>query len=146
MKKILMYLGIISLVLGLGGMAGASTTFTFDAPALALGALNGDIGTYMTGVYGSAVTVSGAAHVSKADLLGNATTDQYVESDVPQNGTHLIQINFAHAITGTVSYDWGTFTDSFNAEYLDGNGIWHTFQTVASGSGALTGTNSYNFG
>lgn len=131
MKKLMVCLGILVLVLGFGGMARADlVTFNFNPSALPDNSNAATIGTYMTGIYGSAVTVTGhdgpVSEVGLFTLLGGSG-DGYIESESSSlfGGEHLIQINFATPIT-SASFDWGQYLDEFRADYLIGS-TWTNF-------------------
>jgi hypothetical protein len=135
MKRFIVSMGILALVFGFGGIAGAApVTFNFD---LANNANNVAIGTYMTGLYGSTVTVGATAHVStnQDTLASDYTGDGYVESDAGSAGqadhAHNIQFNFVVPFTGLMTYDWGTYVDSFTGEYYNGSS-WVVFQAYSN--------------
>jgi PEP-CTERM motif-containing protein len=130
MKKFIGCLGILVLILGFGGMARATlVTFDFDPVALPDGSGGAAIGTYMTVLYGSPVSVTGQnGPVSETtfrgfDTLLGSSGDGYIESE-SLSGDHLIQINFTAPIT-SVSFDYGQIADEFHADYLIGS-TWTT--------------------
>ena len=123
MKKLLVM--VISLGMMIFGMAGIGiadiVTFNFDALDPGAGATS--IGNYMTGIYGAPVTVSaiGAPEAEGLGLLWNYIGDRYIESEPGGLGNplpHVIDITFSTPIT-SVSFDWGSQLDAFNA-YADG--------------------------
>ncbi len=128
MKKLLAMVMCLGLMV-FGFAAGAKAdlvTFNFD-PAAGL-PNNSDataIGNYMTGVYGSTVTVTGNSPSSETGnftLLGGIG-DGYIESEPFKE--HLIQINFTVPIT-SASFDYGQLVDEFHADYFDGT-TWTNF-------------------
>lgn len=145
MKKFVVCLSVLVLILGFGGMAKAAPiTFNFNPDALLDNSNAAAIGTYMTDLYGPAVTVSGhngpASETGLFTLLGGRR-DGYIESELFNpwggGGANSIQINFATPIA-SVQFDWGTVTDAFNA-YADGSGTaffhkdWNPIRTGNSG-------------
>ena len=133
MKKFTVYLGILVLILGFGGMARAtSVTFDFDPLALPDDSNATAIGTYMSGLYGSTVSVTGQnGPVSETTFRGfntllGSSGDGYIESE-SLSGDHLIQINFTTTAPITsVSFDYGQVADEFSADYFDGSN-WINF-------------------
>lgn len=128
MKKFMTCSGILGLILGFSGVAGATTvTFNFDPPGLADNSNAATIGTYMSGLYGSPVTVTGnAGPVSETgigSLLGGSG-DGYLEDE--GSGEHLIQISFGAVPITSASFDWGQYLDEFRADYLIGS-TWTNF-------------------
>lgn len=145
MKKFMVCLGILVLILGFGGMAGAApVTFTFDrgvaynrldffhlfphwdGTGLQPNANPGQISTYMTGIYGAPVTVAATGNPTSSGLglgLLGSLKDGYLESE--QLGIHLIQISFSVPIT-SVSFDYGQILDEFDADYFNGT-TWTPF-------------------
>ena len=132
MKKFTVCLGILVLILVWAGMARATqVTFNFNPPTLPDNSNAAAIGTYMTGLYGSPVTVTGhAGPVSETGLftLLGGIGDGYIESESLslRGGEHLIQINFGAVPIKSVSFDWGQIVDEFNADYLIGS-TWTNF-------------------
>ena len=110
------------MILGFGGMARAtSVTFTFDPTTLPDDSNATAIGTYMSGLYGSTVSVTGQnGPVSETTFRGfntllGSSGDGYIESE-SLSGDHLIQINFTPAAPITsVSFDYGQVADEFSA-------------------------------
>jgi hypothetical protein len=128
MKKVwgmMVFVGVLTF--GLTGAAKADlVTFNFDPPGLPNGSNGVAIGTYMTGIYGSTVTVTGNSPTSETGnftLLGG-TGDGYIESEPFTE--HLIQINFGAVPISSVSFDYGQFLDEFRADYLIG-ATWTNF-------------------
>lgn len=121
------------------GIAGTATALTFDFDSLSYGAGTSSISSYMTGVYGAAVTVTGTSVNAEgtfwpfSGLLGG-TGDRYLESDA--SDAHRIVIAFATPIA-SVSFDWGAETDAFNA-YADGALFYnHTYSGWSTGNSGL---------
>lgn len=130
MKKLL---GLLVVVLLCTGTAYAIPV-TFDFEALSFGANSAAIGSYMSGLYGSTVTVT------------NAVTDGIFDRDIT-NATFggSFSISFANPIVNALSFDWGVFYPSSGADFVaraDGNQIFSTnngwFSSGNSGSIALT--------
>jgi hypothetical protein len=134
MKRFAIGLGIMILMLAFGGPANAATTtFTFDpADGLADGSNAAAISLYMTGAFGAPVTVSAVGKpTSEAAFLGLLSgldpTDGYIESE-PLLHPHVIDITFSTPIT-SVSFDWATLTDAFNAD-ADGTNFFHVSEGI----------------
>jgi hypothetical protein len=139
MKKFMVCLGILVLIIGFGGMARATSyTFNFDQPGLAFNSNATDIGTYMTGIFGSTVTVAGGSPSSEhGGLIGNDyTNDGYLESETGQ----LITITFSKPIT-SISFDYGFVTP---AKFLGSND--GTFFAAYSANGGSTFSNFLTVG
>jgi hypothetical protein len=138
MKRLIIYLSVAAMILGLGGTAMAAPV-TFNFNSLADGANALAISTYMSTLFGGvgSVNVTGASPQAESAFFGLLGPDTYIESE-PWGG-HTIQINFATAIT-SVSFDWGQFLDSFHADYLIGS-TW-TLDFFSQGYAALGTGNS----
>lgn len=119
MKRLIIYLSVAAMILGLGGTAMAAPV-TFNFNSLADGANAAAISTYMSNLFGGvgSVTVTGASVQAENSFFGLLGPDTYIESE--PSGAHTIQINFATAIT-SVSFDWGQYFDAFRADYLIGS-------------------------
>ena len=118
MRKLAVLLIALVMILGITGVA---TALTFNFDSLDYGAGSSTISSYMTSTYGSNVTVSGTSVNAEGSLvfpgLLGGYGDRYLESDA--SGAHQIVISFAVPIA-SVSFDWGTSVDAFNA-YADGS-------------------------
>jgi hypothetical protein len=93
---------------------------TFDFNGLSSGEDAVAISSYMTGIYGANVAVTGwsvdvEGSFLQPGLLGGFM-DRYVESD--HDNLHQIVLAFAVPII-SVQFDWATSVDAFNA-YADG--------------------------
>jgi hypothetical protein len=133
MKKVLL---IIFLTACLGRSAQAGMV-TFDFDSLNPGTDDTGIGSYMTDLYGSTVTVTGATSypygnpsVDPLSALGN---DQYI-ADAEQ-GNHQFYISFSVPIT-YVSFDWAREDDPFKVEATYAGG---TVQVFSVGTGETNG-------
>jgi hypothetical protein len=116
MKRLIPLLCSLVLIVGFGGTA-LATQYTFNFNSLPANSNSAAIGTYMTGIYGSTVTVTGQAG-PVSEMSGLFTTG-YIESEsgfFTGLGQHAIQITFAVPIT-SVTFDWATYSDPFNADY-----------------------------
>ena len=152
MKKFMVCLGILVLILGFGGMAGAApVTFTFDrgiaydrfdflhlfphwdGTGLRPDANPGQISTYMSGIYGAPVTVAATGNPASSGLglgLLGSLKDGYLESE--QGSIHTIKISFSVPIT-SVSFDWARLADPFYADYsLNGTVFTNFFSDTPS--------------
>ena len=153
MKKFMVCLGILVLILVCGGMARATqVTFNFNPPALPDNSNAAAIGTYMTGLYGSAVTVAGhngpVSETGLFTLLGGIG-DGYIESEYNRlrgGGEDSIVIKFVNPIT-SVSFDWATYFDAFNADYsINGTtGFTNFFNDGLGGLGEIVFLNGGHF-
>ena len=135
MKKFMVFLGILVLILGFGGMARATqVTFNFDPLALPDNSNALAIGSYMSDLYGPGVNVTGQnGPVSETTFRGfntllGSSGDGYIESE-SLSGEHLIQIDFPVPITSNVSFDYGQIADEFYADYYDGVNWINFFHT-----------------
>ncbi len=131
MKKLVL-LAVMVLVVGFAGMATADVTFNFDPPALPDNSNAATIATYMTGLFGSPVSVAGhdgpVSETGIGSLLGG-TNDGYIESESDSlfGGEHQIRLNFGSPIT-SVSFDYGQYLDEFRADYsTNGGSTWVNF-------------------
>jgi hypothetical protein len=128
MKKVLL---TIFLTACLGGSAQAGLV-AFDFDALTPGAGDTEIGSYMTGLYGSTVTVTGATSYpySGVNPLPALGPDQYLADAVP--GPHQFTIEFAIPITA-VSFDWARTDDPFKLEAIYPGGTVQVFSVGGAG-------------
>ncbi len=144
MKKALL---IIFLTACLGGSAQAGLAM-FDFDGLLPGTDAAGIGTYMTGLYGSAVTVTGATSypylsgttlVNPLSALSSSGTDadkladQYIAD--AEGGHHEFYISFSVPIV-SLSFDWARESDPFKVEATYAGGIRQVFSV---GTGAPNG-------
>lgn len=134
MKKFRVCLGILVFILGFGGMAKADlVTFNFNPSDLPDNSNAATIGTYMTGLYGSPVTVTGhngpVSEVGLFTLLGG-TNDGYIESegDWFNDNALRIQVDFGTSTISSVRFDYGQILDQFHGDYLIGTN-WTEFFT-----------------
>ncbi len=140
MKKVLL---IIFLTACLGGSAQASlVTFDFDSLYPSGGADAAEIGSYMSGVYGFPVMVTGATSypymsgetlVNPLPALSGSVADQYIAD--AENGNHQFYISFSVPIT-SVSFDWARTDDPFKLEATYAGG---TVQVFSVGAGETHG-------
>jgi hypothetical protein len=116
------------------GIAQATPTFDFDAVASPYGA--SDIETYMEGIYGSNMTVTGATSYTGPPLssLTDYSGDRYI-ADITSLRSFSISFN-AVQIT-SVSFDWARVGNDFYAE-ADGTTIFS--RTGAVNEEGLSGT------
>ncbi|MFA5156284.1 MAG: PEP-CTERM sorting domain-containing protein [Candidatus Omnitrophota bacterium] len=118
MKKLLVILAAVCFAFGFAGTAHATlVTFDFNAPALLANSNAAAIGTYMSTLYGSTVTVIGAesSPTNEGDLLG---PDGHIENATVggQGVIHGFRIQFADPIS-SVEFDWAREQDlTFHAE------------------------------
>ncbi len=137
MKKIL---SMMLLTAYLGGSAQAGLV-AFDFGALAPGTDDAGIGSYMTDLYGSTVTVTGATSYpySGVNPLPALGPDQYIADAVP--GAHQFTIDFAVPIT-YVSFDWARTDDPFKLEATYAGG---TVQVFSAEGGVTHGGSGFGW-
>lgn len=132
MRRLLLIASVLVVVFGTVGMATAADV-TFDFEALSSGASSTAISAYMTGLYGSAVTVSATgspeAEGGFFTLLG---PDKYIESE-PDRADQAIIITFATPISA-VSFDWGSALDDFYADADGVNFFFDDYNLIKTGS------------
>lgn len=140
-SHLLSVLGVFLLMLLVGGNAQAAL-FNFDE--LAGGAGSGPISDYMTDVYGSDVSVTGATvyPVAGSDPLSASgwsnTTPYIAEAD---QGAHQFTITFEVPIT-SVSFSWARVEDPLKLEAAYAGG---TVQVFSVGTGQANGGTGYGY-
>ncbi|MGZ6208051.1 MAG: PEP-CTERM sorting domain-containing protein [Syntrophales bacterium] len=112
MKRFMICLSVLVVILGIGGTAMAAT-ITFNFNSLANNSSAATIGTYMTGLYGSTVTVTGIDGSTVVSESSGLFANGYIETET---GDRIMQIAFATPLT-SVSFDWARERSQFNAEY-----------------------------
>jgi len=134
MKKVIL---IIFLTACLGARAQAGmVVFDFQDDDLAAGANSDEIGIYMSKLYGSPVTVTGAMGYSDVGPLSdlyNGGDDLYIADE--EQGQHEFRIFFSVPIT-SVSFDWAREDDPFKVEAIYADG---TVQIFSAGTGVDSG-------
>lgn len=93
------------------GAAQATTTFTFDDGYLVFADKDPEISSYMTDIYGSAMTVEGA-YVGSDD---NFNTTLFISTYTNNSGT--FDIWFEDAPIGAASFDWFVFEATDGADF-----------------------------
>ncbi len=139
MKKVLL---IIFLTACLGGSAQAGLVlFNFDS--LQPGADAAAIGSYMSPLYGSTVTVTGATSYPYGEPLVNPLSalgpDQYIAD--AENGNHQFYISFSVPIT-SASFYWARESDPFKVEATYAGG---TVQVFSVGTGETNGGTGFGW-
>jgi hypothetical protein len=118
MKRVLIA-GLLILSASVAAQAG---TYTFNFNSLSSNANASAVGTYMTGIYGSSVTV--AAHYdSDGDLVstdfplgdGGPSPDKWLQAD-KNNSTDGLMISFNDVKIVSASFDWACHDNRFYAE------------------------------
>jgi hypothetical protein len=144
MKKV--PFALLIMTVGLVGTAQAGLV-TFDFEGLPGGADDAAIGSYMTALYGSSVTVTGAASypymsgatsVNPLPALSTDTGDQYIAST--EGGNHQFSISFSVPIV-SLSFDWAREADSFHLEASYAG----TTQEIFTASGGKGGGSGYGW-
>ena len=122
-KKMLCFAGIMSLALlfgGVGQLEAGPITFNFNAPALPLGSDSAAISAYMTGIYGSSVTVTGAASSTNIspgpDWTGNNT--QYIRTATGAAGDFEISFDTVPIVSINVGSLGFVFNETDLADFV----------------------------
>ena len=128
-KKVLL---IIFLTACLSRIAQAGMV-TFDFDSLDSGTDAAEIGSYMTDVYGSTVTVTDATTNNTA---GGYLDDSMHLIDTQPDGRHIFTISFGETPISGLSFDWRRQQDEIHLDvvYMNGTEVKDVFLDISNGS------------